>query len=310
MAATLAPPPGQAIGGRGRRLGWRRGLAPVALVGLAASALLAVDPSGVREHVFGSVAAPRPAAVSRVGGAWSTTHPRQAATGQTTLLRSEPWWQDLGTLQGSGSAAAPALTIDGGATQWRIRWSCDRGGLLVRMAGRARPLLDRHCPGSGDAYASTTGLVRLQVEATGSWNLEAQQDVDLPLDEPLPAEATQPGSAVTASGAFYRIDQVGQGRAVVYRLASGANLLRLDDFYVSPNTDLEVRLSPVVAPRSTAEFFNAPSVRVAPLDITAGSMNLQIPDGIDLSRFRSIVIWCERLHSAYAAASLTLGRQP
>ena len=146
------------------------------------------------------------------------------------------------------------------------------------------------------------------MQATGPWKLEAQQEVDLPLDESLPAEATQPGTVVTASGAFYRIDQVGQGRASVYRLPSGASLLRLDDFYVSPNTDLEMRLSPLAAPHSTDEFFNAPSVRVAPLDITAGSMNVAVPAGVEPSQFRSIVIWCERLHSAYAAAPLTPGR--
>ena len=291
-----------------RTLGWRRALTPVALVALAASAVLAVDPSGVRERVFGSVAPPRPAAVSRIAGEWSTTQTRQVAPGQATLLRSEPWWQDLGTLQGNGSAAAPPLSIDGGATQWRLRWSCERGQLLVRTVARPRPILDQNCPASGDAYASTAGLVRLQVQATAPWKLEAQQEVDLPLDESLPAEAMQPGTVVTASGAFYRIDQVGQGRASVYRLPSGASLLRLDDFYVSPNTDLEVRLSPLAAPRSTDEFFNAPSVRVGPLDITAGSMNLQIPEGIEPSQFRSIVIWCERLHSAYAAAPLTPGR--
>jgi hypothetical protein len=47
---------------------------------------------------------------------------------------------------------------------------------------------------------------------------------------------------------------------------------------------------------------------VAPLDITAGSTNLAVPDTVDPSQFRSVVIWCERLHSAYAAASLTPGR--
>ena len=310
VAAALAPAPGQTAARRMRAFGWRRGLTPVALLALVASALLAVDPSGVRERVFGSVAPSRPAAVSRTTGEWSTTQTRQAAPGQTTLLRSEPWWQDLGTLQGNGSDVAPALSIDGGASQWRLRWSCDRGELQVRMVARPRPLLDQHCPASGDAYASTTGLVRLQVQATGQWRLQAQQDVDLPLDEPLPAEATQPGTVLTASGAFYRIDQVGEGRASVYRLPSGGSLLRLDNFYVSPNTDLEVRLSPLAAPRSTDEFFNAPSVQVAPLDITAGSMNLAVPDGVEPSQFRSIVIWCERLHSAYAAASLTPGRLP
>jgi hypothetical protein len=39
-------------------------------------------------------------------------------------------------------------------------------------------------------------------------------------------------------------------------------------------------------------------------------MNVAFPDGAEPSQFRSIVIWCERLHSAYASASLTAGRLP
>ncbi|HYR61241.1 MAG TPA: hypothetical protein VET24_01195, partial [Actinomycetota bacterium] len=74
VAAALAPAIGQPAARREMRtLRWRRGLTPVALVALAASAVLAVDPSGVRERVFGSVAPPRPAAVSRIAGEWSTT---------------------------------------------------------------------------------------------------------------------------------------------------------------------------------------------------------------------------------------------
>lgn len=315
LGATLAPVPEQAPASEHaaatkdvRTRALRRWLTPVALVALVASALVAMDPAGIRERLFGSVATPRVAAASRIAGAWSTTQTRRTVPGQATMLRSQPWWQSLGTLQGNASAVAPALSIDEGATQWRLRWSCDRGQLVVRMAARQRPLLDTACPGHGDAYSSKKGLVGLDVQATGPWRLEAQQDVDLPLDEPPPPGVTQPGTVVTASGTLHRIDQVGQGRATVYRLPTGQSLLRLQDFYVSPNTDLEVRLSPLVAPRSTDEFFSAPSVRVAPLDITAGSMNLAVPDTVDPSQFRSVVIWCERLHSAYAAASLTPGR--
>src|SRR5256886_2764660 len=189
LGAMLAPPPEQAPKQapeqtaptkdvRTRAL--RRWLTPVALVALGASALVAMDPAGIRERLFGSVAPPRPAAVSRIAGAWSTTQTRRTVPVQSTMLRSQSWWQSLGTLQGNGSAVAPALSIDDGATQWRLRWSCDRGGLVVRMAARQRPLLDAGCPAHGDAYASQKGLVRLEVQATGSWRLEAVQDVDLP----------------------------------------------------------------------------------------------------------------------------------
>jgi hypothetical protein len=40
------------------------------------------------------------------------------------------------------------------------------------------------------------------------------------------------------------------------------------------------------------------------LKATAGSMNLRVPDGVDLGRYRSIVIWCEITHNAYASAPL------
>lgn len=304
-AATLSPgPPRSGVHTSPR---WRPWLAGVALLALAASALVAIDPAGLREDIFGSVVSARPAAVSREDGQWSMSGTPAAVTGPTTLLSSEPWWQSLGTLEGSGSVDAPALRVDSGALQWRLVWSCRAGSLVVRTTGQRRPLVDRSCPGSGDAYASTPGIVHLQVQATGGWSLEAQQNVDVPLDEPLPAEVTQPGTVMSASGTFYGIDQVGQGRATVYRLAAGGSLIRLDNFYVSPNVDLEVRLSVLAAPHSTGAFFAAPSVLVSPLDITAGSLNVPVPAGVDPGQYRSVVIWCEQLHSAYAAASLTAG---
>src|SRR6266542_3094234 len=159
LAPASAQAPEQAPATEGvRSRAVRRWLTPVALVALVASALVAIDPSGVRERLFGSVAPPRPAALSRVAGDWSTTQARRAAPGQATLLRSEPWWQGLGTLKGNGSTVAPVLSIDAGATQWRLRWSCDRGDLVVRLVARPHPLIDGHCPARGDAYASTTGL--------------------------------------------------------------------------------------------------------------------------------------------------------
>ena len=143
-----------------RTLGWRRALTPVALVALAASAVLAVDPSGVRERVFGSVAPPRPAAVSRIAGEWSTTQTRQAAPGQTTLLRSEPWWQDLGTLQGNGSAAAPPLNIDGGASGVIHRGQLSWLAGALRAAGEEPVVVFSHTP-LGSAAGGEAALALL-----------------------------------------------------------------------------------------------------------------------------------------------------
>jgi hypothetical protein len=43
---------------------------------------------------------------------------------------------------------------------------------------------------------------------------------------------------------------------------------------------------------------------VAPLKATVGSMNYEVPKDIDVSKYKSIVIWCEITRNAYAAATI------
>ncbi|HEV2787589.1 MAG TPA: DM13 domain-containing protein, partial [Solirubrobacteraceae bacterium] len=131
-----------------------------------------------------------------------------------------------------------------------------------------------------------------------------EQQVDVPLVEvPLPAMSA-PGARSVLRGSFYRIDQVGRGRLTIYRLANGRYALRVADFYVTPNVDLEIRLSPLREPRTTREYLRAPARKIAPLNTTAGSMNFMLPAGVDPARYRSVVIWCPLITSAYAAATL------
>ena len=35
-----------------------------------------------------------------------------------------------------------------------------------------------------------------------------------------------------------------------------------------------------------------------------GNQNYELPSGTDLTRFRSVVIWCDRFNSAFGAAPL------
>ena len=279
----------------------RRAATALGLVALAASALFGGNLLGLRDRLLGLTAPARSEAVSRVAD-----EPGAApAKRDETALRSQPWWQGVGTLEGVGAATTRPLRIDGGAFQWRLKWSCQSGHLVVQAPGRPRPLVDARCPGNDTAYATQSGNMSLRVKADGPWKLEVEQQLDVPLDEPpLPLMAA-PGTAAVATGSFYRVDQVGQGSVTVYRLADNTHALRLDDFYVTPNRDLEIRLSPLPAPRSTDQFTSAPSALVAMLDVTAGSMNFTVPPGVDPRQYRSVVIWCEQLHTAYAAASLT-----
>jgi len=296
MATTLnptAPPPART----------HTALSTLGLLALLASALFGGNVAGVREHFLGSeTPKERPVAGGRTaGGSGEPTAPSEP---QRTLLRSQPWWQGVGTLYGSGTMTTAPVAVDAGALQARLKWNCQTGHLVVRTADRPKPIIDAACPGSGEGYTIDKGSVAFQVTADGPWQLQVDQELDVPLVEPpLPAMSAD-GASVAATGSLYRVDQVGEGTVKLYRLADGSYALRLENVFVTANVDLELRFSPLDAPHSTEQFTANPSVWVAPLDITAGSLNFSVPPQVNPTQYRSLVVWCPIVNSAYAAATL------
>ena len=272
------------------------------LLALAVSAAFGANAFGLRERFLGSeTPESRPAAAGRSAGAPAPT----AAERHQSVLRSQPWWQDVTTLEGVGTTTTSPFAIDRGALQWRVKWSCGSGRLSVRAPGRPKPLVDASCPGGDTGYSTRTGATTLEVTTDGPWHLEIEQQVDVPLVEPPLPAMTAPGARPVAKGSFYRMDQSGNGTVTVYRLADGTHALRLEDFYVTPNIDLEIRFSPLEAPRTSAEYLSVPaSEKVAPLDVTTGAMNFTVPPSVDPTAYLSVVIWCPLIDSAYAAATL------
>lgn len=291
-APTDAPP---APPRRGRTV-----LIWLSLTVVVAAAVVAGNVGGLRDDLFGSnTLAPKPAAVS--GGA--TGSPDTTAAGSTPL-RSQPWWQAVTVLDGVGASNPAPFTIGDGAIQWRVKSSCETGQIVVRMAARPKPVIDASCPAPADTFATLTGTISLQVSADGPWHLVVEQQVDVPLVEPPLPAMTAPGAAEVSTGSFYKIDHPGSGTATVYRLADGTYSLRFADFFVSPNSSLEVRFSALPEPKTSEEFEAAPSAVVATLDVTTGSLNFAVPKDVDPTQYKSVVIWCVQVRSAYAAASL------
>ena len=282
----------------------KRWLSHVGLVALAASALVGGNAFGLRETLMGSVTPEaRPAAVSRGSDGPAAAVP-QPVEPVETVLRSQPWWQAVTTLEGTGAGTTEPFGIGDGAIQWRVTGTCESGAVVVTTAGETEPLLEGACGTSLVGYGTDTGTTSLAVRADGAWQLQVDQQLDVPLVEPPTPAMTAPATVVAASGEFYRLDQAETGSVALYHLEDGSFALRLDDFYVTPNVDLEIRLSPLDAPQTTAEFMSEPSALVAPLDVTAGSMNFTVPADVDPTQYRSVVIWCPLIDSAYAAASL------
>lgn len=270
------------------------------LIALILSAVLGSNAFSVRDRLFGS-AIPAPAAPVASRDAFATV--QQGARTPTTL-RSQAWWQDVTTLSGAGAGAVTPFTIGDDAIQWRLKGDCRSGRLVVRAPGRRKPIIDAACAQDMVGLTSGTGAMRLQVQADGPWRLAVSQQIDAPLVEPPLKAMTAPGARKVAAGSFYKIDKTGKGTVTIFRQADGRYSLRLDRFFVSPTSDLEVRLSTRRAPRTSPQYISSRSELVSRMDVTAGSLNYLVPAGIDPTQFESVVIWCAATASAYAAASL------
>ena len=238
-----------------------------------------------------------PATTAPAGGDTATT-----AAGPRAAAR----WETVTTFNGSGPFQTPEFTILPNAIQWRVRYTCSAGALRITSnppPRRPGPVVDASCPKEDAGYSIVTGNVRLSVEATGPWKAVVDQQVDTPLDEPLLPGMTP--DRVVASGPFYKVEIKGEGSAKLYRLADGRRILRFEGFETGENTDLFVWLSEARRPTTSSEALHAPHVEIANLKSTLGTQNYEIPASVPTEKIRSIVIWCQPVAIAYAAAALT-----
>ncbi|MGH9282697.1 MAG: DM13 domain-containing protein [Acidimicrobiales bacterium] len=243
-----------------------------------------------------------------VGSGSGTSAPAASTTSSTAPKeRSAPRWETVTTLEGSGPTRTDAFEILPDAIQWRARFECAAGTLKVTSVPpprRGTPLIDSACPKKGEGFSIVSGSVRMNVEATGTWKLIVDQQVDLPLREPpLEEMASAP---VLGQGDFFNVEMEGKGTARLYHLADGRNVLRFENFQVSNNTDLFVWLSEAPNPRTSADAVSANKVVLGNLRSTVGSQNYVLPADLAPEKVKSIVIWCAPVSVAYIA--VVLGR--
>jgi hypothetical protein len=124
------------------------------------------------------------------------------------------------------------------------------------------------------------------------------------IDEALPTTSsiplTEPTTSIVSSGSFVGVgDGVhnAEGTAIVISLDDGSKILRLEDFKSTNGPDLYVYL----ATDSKATDY----VSLGPLKANIGNQNYQIPEGTDLSKYNTALIWCKQFSVLFGHASLT-----
>jgi len=92
----------------------------------------------------------------------------------------------------------------------------------------------------------------------------------------------------------------GRGTATLY-----ADLLRLEaDFEVGPGPKFHVYLVPLAEVTPATDVERTMFIDLGRLKSFAGSQNYTIPQGVDLSGYGSVVVWCEQFNVLISPAAL------
>jgi pentapeptide MXKDX repeat protein len=108
------------------------------------------------------------------------------------------------------------------------------------------------------------------------------------------------------TGKFHGKVHATSGRATVYQEADGKLVLRLTNFKTSNGPDVHVILVTTKDAADDANFLkdNTEKVELGKLKGNEGDQNYEIPAGTDLTKFRTVSIYCVRFNANFGAAPL------
>ncbi len=107
-------------------------------------------------------------------------------------------------------------------------------------------------------------------------------------------------------GTFHGQVHSTSGKAAVYDAQDGTKTLRLTGFKTSNGPDVHVILIAADDAMDNDNFLNkkVDRVELGKLKGNEGDQNYSIPAGTDLSKFKTVVIYCERFNATFGAAPL------
>ena len=120
----------------------------------------------------------------------------------------------------------------------------------------------------------------------GDRDVSMADNSDAMMDEPLS------GSFVGVNDGIHNA----QGAAKVISLEDGSSVLRLEDFQSTNGPDLYVYLS---TDKGASDY-----VELGKLKANIGNQNYEIPEGTDLSKYDTVLIWCKQFSVLFGSAEL------
>jgi hypothetical protein len=113
------------------------------------------------------------------------------------------------------------------------------------------------------------------------------------------------GSAALVKGNFKSLAHETKGVATIYTLADGKQTLRLTEFETSNGPDVHVYLTAAEVEKGSDAIKSAGFVDLGSMKGNKGDQNYDVPVGVDLSKYKSVTIWCARFGVNFGIASLS-----
>jgi hypothetical protein len=123
---------------------------------------------------------------------------------------------------------------------------------------------------------------------------------------PTPTLVPAPAVVKLKEGEFRDADSVhrGSGLATIYMGPDGSRVLRLENFNVTNGPDLHVIMSPASNPTSRGGVHSQGYIDLGKLKGNIGNQNYPIPDDLNITNLRSVVIYCSPFHVIFSVAQL------
>jgi pentapeptide MXKDX repeat protein len=108
------------------------------------------------------------------------------------------------------------------------------------------------------------------------------------------------------TGKFHGKVHATEGRATVYQEKDGKLVLRLTNFKTSNGPDVHVILVATKDAKDDANFLKEKTekLELGTLKGNEGDQNYEIPAGTDLTKFRTVSVYCLRFNANFGAAPL------
>jgi Electron transfer DM13 len=128
------------------------------------------------------------------------------------------------------------------------------------------------------------------------------------VNEAFPESADASSTQAVESGTFSGVMHPTAGTATIYRLADGDHILRLTNFRTSNGPDVHVYIVASDDAKDSATVKRADFIDLGTMKGNVGDQNYALGKDLDLSKYRTVSIWCKRFSVNFGAAPLSATR--